>query len=305
MSVTSPSSKRSSLRGDSMIEIIFSITVFCVLATATIAMMNGGVAAAQASLETIMARNEIDAQAEALRFIHNSFLSEREYPIRSQQYRSLWKKLSSSSRNKGLANLPWEISSFNVDSCDVAYKGDKSDATNPIPSLADNNAFVLNTRLLEPEHSQSIDTDNDGIDDDTGLIINYQTLLSSMIIAANQTPDKFQPAKLYPRLIYSRFKIGGNQSDKLYEAGDSPKEMYRQLQSAEGIWVLSVRDATKLTKGSPASEIENKIPEFFDFHIRTCWYAPGRTQPSTIGTIIRLYNPELHQGLSEVYEETP
>ena len=298
-------SLKNSRRGDSMIEIIFSITVFCVLATAAIAMMNSGVAAAQASLETIMARNEIDAQAEALRFIHNSFLSEREYPLRSQQYRSLWKKISNNIREKGLANLPWNISSFNVDSCNLAYQGDKT-ASQPIPSLADNHAFVLNTRLLMPEHSQAVDTDNDGIDDDTGLTIDYKKLMSSMIISADQTPNKFQPAKLYPRLIYSRFQMGDNQSNKLYEAGDSPRELYRQLQSAEGIWVLSVRDATKLTKDSPDDEIKKKVPDFFDFHIRTCWYAPGRAQPSTIGTIIRLYNPEVHQGVEEVYgEDTP
>lgn len=287
--------KKLQKRGDTMIEIIFSVTIFCVLAVGAIAMMNGGVSAAQASLEITMARNEIDAQAEAIRFVHNSFLSEREYPLRSQQYRSLWRKMSNSSRKKGLASLPWEIRSFSADTCNDFYKGSDS--------VSANNAFVLNTRLLRPEFSEARDTDGDGFDDDTGLIINYSKLMSSMLISAKDEPKRFQPTKLYPRLIYSRFKFDDNKKEKLFEASDSPRDMYRQLQYAEGIWVLAVRDATKLNKDSSISEIEKTTPEFFDFHIRTCWYAPGRAQPTTIGTIIRLYNPELHEIAGDVYNE--
>lgn len=48
--------------------------------------------------------------------------------------------------------------------------------------------------------------------------------------------------------------------------------------------MIAVRDDTAGTA---------ETPEFFDFHIRTCWYAPGVKRPSTIATIVRLYNPEL------------
>ena len=60
---------------------------------------------------------------------------------------------------------------------------------------------------------------------------------------------------------------------------------------AEGIWIIAVRDKTDSANSS--ANKNNVIPEFYDFHIRTCWTAPGRARPSTIGTIIRLYNPEL------------
>jgi hypothetical protein len=32
---------------------------------------------------------------------------------------------------------------------------------------------------------------------------------------------------------------------------------------------------------------------YFDFYIRSCWYAPGANTPSTISTVIRLHNPDV------------
>ena len=30
---------------------------------------------------------------------------------------------------------------------------------------------------------------------------------------------------------------------------------------------------------------------YYDFHIRACWIAPGNNTPTTLGTIVRLYDP--------------
>ena len=65
-------------RGDTLIEVMLSIAIFSLVAIITINMMNDGLNTAQRTLETEMARNEIDAQAEALRFIHNNYVSERQ-----------------------------------------------------------------------------------------------------------------------------------------------------------------------------------------------------------------------------------
>ena len=61
-----------SKRGDTLIEVMLSISIFAFVAMLTINMMNDGINTAQRTLEAEMARNEIDAQAEALRFIHNN-----------------------------------------------------------------------------------------------------------------------------------------------------------------------------------------------------------------------------------------
>lgn len=54
-------------RGDTIIEVILAITVFSMVSVATITIMNQGTNAAQRALEITHVRQEIDAQAEALR----------------------------------------------------------------------------------------------------------------------------------------------------------------------------------------------------------------------------------------------
>jgi type II secretory pathway pseudopilin PulG len=61
-------------RGDTIIEVMLAFVVFAVLAVGAISVMNRGVASAQDSLEVTLVRSEIDAQAETLRFLHQSYI---------------------------------------------------------------------------------------------------------------------------------------------------------------------------------------------------------------------------------------
>jgi len=64
-------------------------------------------------------------------------------------------------------------------------------------------------------------------------------------------------------------------------------QIYRKLQWLEGVWVVAVGgDNTDIIRST------NNF-EFFDFYIRTCWQAVGLDAPSTLTTIVRLYNPEV------------
>ena len=67
-------------RGDTLIEVMFAIAVFSMVAVISISMMNAGVASGERSLELVTARNELNAQAEILRFIHSSYVSELTLP---------------------------------------------------------------------------------------------------------------------------------------------------------------------------------------------------------------------------------
>lgn len=62
-------------RGDTIIEVLFAITVFSLVAIGGLSIMNSGVASAQRSLEITLVRQQIDAQSEALRFVHHSYVS--------------------------------------------------------------------------------------------------------------------------------------------------------------------------------------------------------------------------------------
>lgn len=61
-------------RGDTLIEVLSAITIFSLIAISTMTIMNKGVAISQRSLEITQARQQIDAQAEALRFLNASYI---------------------------------------------------------------------------------------------------------------------------------------------------------------------------------------------------------------------------------------
>ncbi len=250
-------------RGDTLVEVMFSITIFALIAVLSISLMNGGVATSQTSLEIIMARNEIDAQSEALRFIHNSYLAEKELNSGEKQFTKLWDELIT--RN---ARVPSDdlVNSFNnLDTCAEAYN----------ESMSNYHYFILNTRLIQPE-KVGFDYAGEGVN-------NYDALLEHIIVTATQDSGKFQTASLFPRIVYSRWGGGGDNNE---EGALKEADTYRGIERAEGIWVIAVRG------GENASDTKSE-PEYYDFYIRTCWNAPGRKVPSTIGTITRLYNPEV------------
>ena len=67
--------KRFAQRGDTLIEVLFAVTVFSFVVVGALTIMNQGTAASQRSLEITLVRQEIDAQAEALRLTHDSYVS--------------------------------------------------------------------------------------------------------------------------------------------------------------------------------------------------------------------------------------
>ncbi|MDR0591319.1 MAG: hypothetical protein LBG75_02040 [Candidatus Nomurabacteria bacterium] len=87
------------------------------------------------------------------------------------------------------------------------------------------------------------------------------------------TADGIKPASTFPRLVY------GNDSNNI-DKSENGNAGNTSGVWAEGIWIQAVK-SVKDTAGNYLA---------IDFHIRTCWDSPGRSAPSTIGTIVRLYN---------------
>ena len=63
-------------RGDTLVEVLFAVTVFSFVVVGALSIMNQGTAASQRSLEITLVRQQIDAQAEVLRFTHDSYVAE-------------------------------------------------------------------------------------------------------------------------------------------------------------------------------------------------------------------------------------
>lgn len=62
-------------KGDTIIEVLFAVTVFAMVAVGSLTIMQQGTAAAQRSLEITLVRQQIDAQAEAIRYIHQAYVA--------------------------------------------------------------------------------------------------------------------------------------------------------------------------------------------------------------------------------------
>lgn len=272
--------KRIFRQGDTLVEVAFAIAIFSLVSILSVAVMNAGLNAAEGALEVTMARNEMDAQAEAIRFIHNAFTLEREEVIESQQYRDLWFKLSRDSNSgaePGMANSATALPELSVSSCAEIYDDNNS------KSIFNSNltSFIMNTRMIDPEDK----TFNSGVKDLNKIVISTKNV---------NAKDIFTETQLHPRVLFSTVastNAGDTNSDtEMSESGE-----YRYVSRAEGIWIIAVKDETR-SSGATGSDI---IPEFYDFHIRTCWMQPGNDHPSTIGTIIRLYNPELIERLEK------
>lgn len=93
-----------------------------------------------------------------------------------------------------------------------------------------------------------------------GFVVN----MANMAILRNNAGNNniLRPADTYPRLEY-------NVDDTNAISGGD-------IVGSRGLWIEAVR--------------ANNSDNFIDFHIRACWNAPGQNAPTTLGTIVRLYN---------------
>lgn len=82
-------------RGDTVIELVLAFGVFALVAVTTLGIMNRGIATSQRSLETTLVRQQMDSQAEALRFIRDN----------SDTYATVWSHIVSQADSVSLLPL--------------------------------------------------------------------------------------------------------------------------------------------------------------------------------------------------------
>lgn len=63
-------------RGDTIIEVLFATTIFSMIAVGGLSIMSQGTAMAQRALEIGLVRQQIDAQADALRYLNQSYIAD-------------------------------------------------------------------------------------------------------------------------------------------------------------------------------------------------------------------------------------
>ncbi len=266
-------------RGDTIVEVMFAFAIFSLVAVVTVSMMNLGLATGERSLELVTARSELNAQAEALRFVHSSYISELTLPKcgdlsaseilngkKCQQFDKLWGQIIAGARESADsvdAGNAFSIK-YPLETCQEVYEDDNT-------LLRNNHAFVVNTRKLLPDKYA-----------DGGMARDE----SSIIGADDSTFGRlFVEPTLNARIVYSnRTGVDGDDGDNNSEKnlGQALTD-YTKIASIEGIWVVAVK--------GPIAPGRSK-PQYYDFYIQTCWYGSNQSLPSMLDTVIRLYNPE-------------
>ena len=236
-------------KGDTLIEVTLAVGIFSMVAIAIVAVMSSGVSGAQTALETTLAREEIDAQAEALRFIQASYIADKNTDDKS--YQNLWEKITRNAVEIREGNEDHEnLLHYTPSTCSELYTNGE---------VANFGGFVIDYRNL-------------GVD------------ASSALISAKDDSGKFHEASTYPRLIYTKNDKTDDQMD--LTADISNYKLFR----AEGIYVIAVKDSSLTNIVTNIGEYKKSA--FYDFYIRTCWYGSNANEPSTISTVIRLYDPD-------------
>lgn len=246
--------------GDTLIEVMLAVGIFSMIAIAIVAIMNGGSSGAQTSLESTLAREEVDTQAEALRFIQSAYIADLEADQTESKYVTLWQDIA----KRAVTSTDTKINLNDISTAPSNCKKFYDDNSDSYKALREK-AFIINPSKIYD-------------------LSNESTEVNQILYPYN---SRFTPAKTYPRLIYSANQL--NNKDNLAD------NTYGNLYRAEGIYVVAVKD-----RGSTA--IINIDDEgdgttqgeavFFDFYIRTCWYGVGDDTPSSISTVVRLYDPD-------------
>ena len=233
-------------KGDTLIEVTMAVGIFSMIAIAIASVMSGGTAGAQTALETTLAREEIDAQAEALRFIHTAYTIDR--GSTNDKFPKLWQEITERAVDANTNNVNEQLLQYNPSQCDDLYSKEGE---------ATNFGFVLDLAQLG---------NFSGSDDMVEIIKRNDSTTGTTNLSTTTT---------YPRLVYD------NQPTALIDT--SSQNFYR----AEGIYIIAVKDINDTFNGT-----RNEGGAFYDFYIRTCWYGSNANEPTTISTVIRLYEPQ-------------
>lgn len=256
--------------GDTLIEVTLAVGIFSLVAIAVVAVVNNSTSGAQTALETTLAREEIDTQAEALRFIQSSYINSETVDETTDtsdpqfKYKQLWDKITK------LAKTPTEINSsgdlsYRLETCQKLYTKE-ADGSNRI---LHEGAFIINPQKI------GISTETSGWEN--------QIIISSTKSKANL--NKFTAASTYPHIVYGT----SNATESL--ADDSSNQGIYKI---EGFYVIAIEGPKTLVVSEKGGTVLNAlVAAYYDFYIRSCWYESGATTPTTVSTLMRLYNPDV------------
>lgn len=269
-------------RGDTLIEVALAIGIFSLVAIVIVSVVSASTSGAQSSLELTLTREELDAQAEALRFIHDSYVSgSQSKDTKENVYSDLWNNITGLAIDEPpdkTTDYAKAILNYNPETCSSIYNGSgsvnnlaNSGGRNPTP-------FIINARNIN------------GIKDYGSGSGGMETFIKENVVIANGTQAVFRAPETYPRILYGTATAGtttgGDQSLQ-----DQTEDNNTKIQLVEGLYIIGVKGESNIVDGGNPTANATLKPAYYDFYIRSCWMPVGSDRASTISTVVRLYDP--------------
>ena len=267
--------------GDTLVEVALAIGIFSMVAIVIVSVISASTSNAQTALEVTISREDLDAQAEALRFIHDSYVNDTQSKNKEKnKYSELWEAIIANAipEEEALSESAPEYEiNFSPSTCSELYSGDGK-----LDAIAGKNSFIINIRNLGGIKSE-----------ETGeMIIDKSKILIKNGSAADGK-NVFFEATTFPRIIYGEAAIPSNEIREDEDFYSQIESQETEVRRVEGIYVIATKGKNKIIQVDEKTNIggiEDKYA-YFDFHIRSCWFPPGAKRASTISTTIRLYDP--------------
>jgi type II secretory pathway pseudopilin PulG len=130
-------------KGDTIIEVLFAVTVFALVAVGSLSIMNQGTGVSQRALEITLVREQIDAQAEAIRYIHQAYVASYQKNTTPAGTAAQWVAMTSKATGNG-ADAPSNFGQLDNGRCPAGIPGQ--------------HPFILNARTAQVSNTLPIMT---------------------------------------------------------------------------------------------------------------------------------------------------
>jgi len=152
-------------RGDTIVEVLFAVTVFSVIAVGGLSLMNQGTAMAQRSLEIGLVRDQIDAQADALRYVHDAYIANYSGATGTATTDTVWHQVSEQHAVTGAQSF---ADMADARQCHLPAVGNMS------TGRSDGEPFALDIRKLDGDNGTPVMLFTRSQDGDQGMPISRE-----------------------------------------------------------------------------------------------------------------------------------
>lgn len=162
-------------KGDTLIEVTLAVGIFSMIAVAVVAIMSNGTSETQTALETTLAREAIDTQAEALRFIHDSAAIQNQENDENSMFIPLWDKIKGQALS---ADGQTDVYQFSPSRCADLYSNEDEEES----IIQQQKAFFIDLEQL-------------------GVAANLkQPSDTEAVVSSTPHGDRFKETKTFPRI---------------------------------------------------------------------------------------------------------